>query len=505
MSSLVPSRSARGCLTCKQRRKKCDEKKPTCDRCTKGRFQCLGYDHLDILCASTYQRKRTHELAIPAAQTQFALSQEVAIQLGPVNRDPGVVAPREIVSRNCPLGAEYLTHFRSNFLQILPVGPSNQIDIMDFIVPRYMSFADRIFRPLRFSIQEGIVRLFQHSSLSRWSMYLGARVMENISIGTKKENCSGLIRRLHHQSLTNPAGNSLETRLMCCQDLSLYTLLESETKLGYSLFKRSSLLFLELANSSPELQHPNFAISLHMALASPRYGISRFASFDTLFSMLFATPPLVLYDTVYHADLPTHLTSHIVESVYGWPVDIFLSLGTINAWRLSQWTGQTDTQTPTWQEVQAQIERWRPSVEYLDEPSKMVGRFAIYEAWRHSALIYLYMGMCMVNSADPRVEAAVRQVAQLASTLETGSSLETHVFIPCYIAGIAARLEKHRALLRNKLFSARVDHIWLVPAVDMVPILDHLWHSAGANGSPTTWEDYVVSRCETLPLGNGGG
>lgn len=33
-----------GCLTCKQRRVKCDEAKPVCQRCKTGRFQCAGYD-----------------------------------------------------------------------------------------------------------------------------------------------------------------------------------------------------------------------------------------------------------------------------------------------------------------------------------------------------------------------------------------------------------------------------------------------------------------------------
>ncbi|CEL53617.1 hypothetical protein RSOLAG1IB_06472 [Rhizoctonia solani AG-1 IB] len=33
------------CLTCKQRHKKCDQRQPTCERCEKGDFECLGYGH----------------------------------------------------------------------------------------------------------------------------------------------------------------------------------------------------------------------------------------------------------------------------------------------------------------------------------------------------------------------------------------------------------------------------------------------------------------------------
>ncbi|KAK7935167.1 hypothetical protein PG985_000662 [Apiospora marii] len=38
----VPGRS-KGCKTCLKRRVKCDETKPTCDRCRRGGFECLGY------------------------------------------------------------------------------------------------------------------------------------------------------------------------------------------------------------------------------------------------------------------------------------------------------------------------------------------------------------------------------------------------------------------------------------------------------------------------------
>ncbi|KAJ9133846.1 Transposase tc1-like protein [Pleurostoma richardsiae] len=38
----VPGRS-KGCKTCRQRHVKCDEAKPTCQRCIKAGFQCLGY------------------------------------------------------------------------------------------------------------------------------------------------------------------------------------------------------------------------------------------------------------------------------------------------------------------------------------------------------------------------------------------------------------------------------------------------------------------------------
>ncbi|CAE6516376.1 unnamed protein product [Rhizoctonia solani] len=42
---LPPGPVGTSCLTCKRRHKKCDRGKPACNRCLKGGYECLGYDH----------------------------------------------------------------------------------------------------------------------------------------------------------------------------------------------------------------------------------------------------------------------------------------------------------------------------------------------------------------------------------------------------------------------------------------------------------------------------
>jgi hypothetical protein len=42
-----------------------------------------------------------------------------------------------------------------------------------------------------------------------------------------------------------------------------------------------------------------------------------------------------------------------------------------------------------------------------------------------------------VNSADDRIRPLVFQIAQLAATIEDGSRLEAHLFIPCLIVSSA--------------------------------------------------------------------
>ncbi|CAE7093827.1 unnamed protein product [Rhizoctonia solani] len=152
------------------------------------------------------------------------------------------------------------------------------------------------------------------------------------------------------------------------------------------------------------------------------------------------------------------------------------------------------------EEYEAIVQNWKPCVDYADQPSQFVTRLAVQEAWRQAALIYLYMGMCEANSADDRIESLVGQVAQLASTVEAGSLFETHLFIPCLIAGVAARKEKHRTIFRKKIQASQKAEACLLRGADFAFVLDHLWHGAAAEGNPVTWDDYVRSRCLTLPV-----
>ncbi|EUC54759.1 fungal Zn, 2-cys(6) binuclear cluster domain protein [Rhizoctonia solani AG-3 Rhs1AP] len=51
-SIVVPKHSIGGCLTCKRRKKKCDQQKPRCKRCIQGDFHCLGYGPSEDDCVN---------------------------------------------------------------------------------------------------------------------------------------------------------------------------------------------------------------------------------------------------------------------------------------------------------------------------------------------------------------------------------------------------------------------------------------------------------------------
>lgn len=47
MKREIKRRTRTGCLTCRKRRIKCDERKPYCLNCEKSKKVCLGFDHVD--------------------------------------------------------------------------------------------------------------------------------------------------------------------------------------------------------------------------------------------------------------------------------------------------------------------------------------------------------------------------------------------------------------------------------------------------------------------------
>ncbi|CAE6355504.1 unnamed protein product [Rhizoctonia solani] len=62
-AKLRPGPRRTSCLTCRQRRKKCDLFKPFCEVCLRGGFECLGYPDSDPPSSSSVQGKNPHARA----------------------------------------------------------------------------------------------------------------------------------------------------------------------------------------------------------------------------------------------------------------------------------------------------------------------------------------------------------------------------------------------------------------------------------------------------------
>ncbi|KAG9087309.1 hypothetical protein FS749_003011 [Ceratobasidium sp. UAMH 11750] len=362
-----------------------------------------------------------------------------------------------------------------------------------------------IFGPFPYPIGNGLARLCSESlEPKRWSLYLGAHIVRNLLEGTHQYQHIGWIDRFQRQLTNAPVSTALEVpdlegRLSSLQDLAYYALMIIDSRASYSIFKQCLPLFLQLAAKYPNLWAENSAISIFHALHCPIHDIRKFVFWDTVSATAFGTAPLLHYNTTFHDPPNDGAYVRTLGWAYGCPGDIIVLLAKINSWRVSKWVEQADRKHDEWHDIAERLRGWKPVMD-MDQSSNVVARFAIQESWRQVVLIYTYMGMCDVDSSDARVESSVRQIVQLANVIGSGNPLEIHMCMPCIIAGVAARQEPHRALIRKKIALSRNENVWSLRGADFVPVLDHLWHGAGAGGRAVTWEDYVTSRCMILPI-----
>ncbi|KAF8594955.1 hypothetical protein BDV93DRAFT_564900 [Ceratobasidium sp. AG-I] len=383
----------------------------------------------------------------------------------------------------------------------IPLDPATFDDMISVIVSQYTRMQSRVFRPL--SIGQGVVWRASDSDITRWTMYILAKISQALMDGSLWEHYLGWIVRFHREIVGSTLTPELSVGDLCARlsglhDLCAGAYMISDTRQGYALFQKCALLAVRLMSKHPDLWASPSTISISRALHSPIFEIGSFVLFDTIAPLALGIPPLLNYDTTRHLIHPPE--ECFMEKLYGCPAHVMGLLAQINAWRSARWLEQPNPSANKWKEVEEILHSWTPPVDSEADSHSFIGRFAVQESWQHAVFIYLYMGMCGVNSGDPRVQMSVRQVVQLASTVEPGDRHEHHFFIPCLIAGAAARQEKHRAVVRIKIIASRGERFWVLPGADFVPVLDHLWHGAGVNGSSTTWDDYVNSRCAMLPI-----
>ncbi|KAG8719780.1 Maltose acetyltransferase [Ceratobasidium sp. 394] len=510
----ISNRSTGGCLTCKQRKKKCDETRPKCLRCHNGDFHCLGYGNSNVPDAANQAQNRPTDslaslfssaLAHPDSNPQFGPSQELS-------QNNLILLSRQ------PRSADHNDYIRSiGRLNYVPRGvqpdPFALDSMVALIVSQYIKLSSRVmFRPFRVISEPDLTNHITNriSNVKRWSWYLGATITHALFEGYQLHRHISLIDRFTRRITASEESNSwsldtpgLGDKLSCLEDLVHYVLMTSSGTAAYSLMRLCTPVFLQLAAKIEQIWTPTSAISIGHALHGPMHEMRKFVFWDTMAAVAFGSTPLLHYDAALHPSPHIGGGSMILEWVYGCPAELVVLFAKVNGWRVARWMESPATgaeRVDEWKEVEKGAKTWSAMIDRTDESAGAIARLAVQESMRQAILIYLYMVMCGADSSDPRVESAVRQVVQLAGTIESGNPLEIHLFMPCLIAGVAARKEQHRSLLCRKLEISRNERVWCLRGADFVPVLEHLWHGAGASGCPVTWEDYVNSRCVVLPL-----
>jgi hypothetical protein len=158
----------------------------------------------------------------------------------------------------------------------------------------------------------------------------------------------------------------------------------------YQLLRSAAPAFLETVFADSTLwpnPHNFTSVSLAHVLASNYYELGRFVFLDSLYSMAYALPQVIEYDT---SIPPFKSDVQPIEWVHGCPVEFQIALVDINARSNAQNRFGPEAD---WRPIEHRIKSWQPIARTTsdDESWKSVALLAVQESWRHTLLIYLYM------------------------------------------------------------------------------------------------------------------
>ncbi|KAG9092961.1 hypothetical protein FS749_015296 [Ceratobasidium sp. UAMH 11750] len=396
-------------------------------------------------------------------------------------------------------------------LRILSLTPDDTGQMIDFILSQYDQIIKlAYFRPLSQQvahIRKSLTQRIQASRTTRLLMFLGCKVFESLLEGTTAEKFplyASWLNRFDQQLLSIPGWTlspaEYQSHLVGTLEVAFLKFRLSNNTNVYRLLRESAPAFLQIALAETTWRWTSLnptSVSLAHLLASSRYELSHFALLDSLCSMVYVLPHVIDYDT---SVPPFGEDVNHVEWVHGCPAEFQLILVDINNYSHQRREGHD----LDWQLTEQRLKSWKPEVQTSEEGESLraVARLAVQESWRHTLLIYLYMAVCGVTNDDDRVQASVRQIFQLTSTVNPPktSVINIHLLVQFLFAGICARSEKQRAIARRRLGEVFHERLWVIRGSDFVPVLDHLWHGAAANGRPIRWSDYAFSRQVILPI-----
>ncbi|KAL5631880.1 hypothetical protein ACGC1H_000047 [Rhizoctonia solani] len=415
-SDPVPNRSSKGCLTCKQRKKKCGEEKPACERCVLGGFDCLGYVHSGATRGKRGTKEVTRGIGTPSpSMTQDSLatnSPALDFLSNSTEQTDWSVAPIDLSSGPFSL-PEHVGLWQDEQYSLVTTAPlcepksipmNPQLDPFDLenmkqlIITQYSRLAHRVaFRPFPYQVELGLTNyLVRGSHLIYKTLYLGARISQALLDDTNWQSYIGWIDTFHNRILGTESSlievnvNHLADRLAANCNLAVYAFMISNSSIGYTIFRKGAPIFLQLAAKFSELWKGDSAISLSQTLHA-RHELSKFALMDTVSALAFGIAPLIHYDTTICVEDHQPGQFQFLEPVYACPIVVLITLARVNASRVSQLMDRDDITPKGIEEYEVAVRNWKPRVDYGDQPSQLITRLAVQEAWRQAALIYLYM------------------------------------------------------------------------------------------------------------------
>ncbi|CAE6435720.1 unnamed protein product [Rhizoctonia solani] len=354
--------------------------------------------------------------------------------------------------------------------------------------------------------QTTLTRL-QRSSFTRWILFLCARICESFAQGDISQNqiynrWIGDVERALKSALTQNLGpREAQERLGDTLEVQLLKAMMGHCSGTYQLLRTVTPTFLQTVFSDPDLwsdSHDPTLVPLGSIIGSTHHGLAHFALTDSLSAMAFGLPSHVDYDTIGYTPESTPVPFEW-HGCHGSPAEFQILLADINACRDKRSSARAR------EDIEQQLLAWQVKQNYYFEtwePWMISAWSAVQESWRLALLAYLYMAVFERSSDDAQVQLCTQQIFEVISTVKQHEPSKASIpfFIQYLIAGICASSSCQRALVREQLATVSMMRLWLMRGRDFVPVLEHLWQGAAAEGNPIKWRDYLDSREAVLPV-----
>ncbi|CAE6443274.1 unnamed protein product [Rhizoctonia solani] len=171
--------------------------------------------------------------------------------------------------------------------------------------------------------------------------------------------------------------------------------------------------------------------------------------------------------------------------MYGIPDRLIVTFAKINI-LLEDFGNQVDPESV--KELENEIESCRP-IAWFDtgtHSAQVLGKSVMYESWKLAAYVYLYMGLCGVNSWDTRVVKVQKAFMRVLKGLKPTRYPESFMLLPMFILGMATNSVDQYVLLERLRGVTECSQPGTM-ANDVMNMLIHVW--ANAVGRPVRWSD----------------
>ncbi|KAF8669706.1 hypothetical protein RHS04_08731 [Rhizoctonia solani] len=285
---------------------------------------------------------------------------------------------------------------------------------------------------------------------------------------------------LTRESSSRPSLSETRDCLMSHLKLATFKSTLVDSTAGYVLLQRAYPKFLLVVATDSDLlvEQPNgsLVISFSRVISAPWDAVVWFAMYDTVSAFLLGTIPLAEYG--YNCEGGSE--QHRFEWIYGIPVAMLQVIAQVNSRRAGSRVALDD-----WQTLERRVMDWKVSFSMIkigrsaDSVDKERARADSKEAARAFAVCHPMMReykLPLIYASQP-----------------------IHRFTSAQ-AGLAARQEKQRIAVYEKLISFKDTRVWLYCGQQFSEFLYSLWHGVGIGGAAVTWGDYVRSRRTIVPI-----